>query len=85
MYDLWVKNIKSGECRRVTSEEANKLMEDLSHIGDIRFYPCCPKDAPKNDAVRECGSQMDIFDFISDEREEKHGIKDRELSASKQN
>lgn len=72
MYDLWMKNIKSGECRRVTSEEANKLMEDLSHIGDIRFYPCCPKETPKNDAVRECGSQMDIFDFISDERKETH-------------
>ena len=71
MYDLWCENIKTGECFRVTRDESKPvyLREDgstafpLEEIMNFKFYPCCPKEAPKMETP-ETGEQMNIFDFI---------------------
>ena len=38
-------------------------MNQLENIGDIRFYPCCPKEAPTTGVPEQDFEQMSIFDY----------------------
>jgi hypothetical protein len=74
MFDLWVENQITKECFRVTRDETKPIYYDedgnvvnnfdLSDISKYRFYPCCPKEAPKNNNIIETGEQLNIFDFM---------------------
>ena len=62
MFDMWVMNIKTKECKRVSREEATKMCE-LENIGDFRFYPCCPKDAPRMEVPEGEFNQLNLMDY----------------------
>ena len=74
MFDLWVENQKTKECFRVTRDESKPIYYDedgnvvnnfdLAEISNYRFFPCCPREAPKNDNIIETGEQLTIFDYI---------------------
>ena len=70
MYDLWVEVIKTKETWRVDHDSTKMCYLDSDgqivfncDIGDIKFYPCCPKEAPKNETI-ETGDQLSIFDYM---------------------
>lgn len=71
MIDLWAQNVKTKECFRVTRDESRPIyidengntIIDLNNVTNYRFYPCCPKDSPKNE-VKGDFTQMEIYDFI---------------------
>ena len=77
MYDLWAKDMKTGECFRVTRDKSKPIyiredgttQFDLKDIATYKFYPCCPKDAPKNKTPEGGFEQTTIFDFLKGENE----------------
>lgn len=77
MYDLWAKNMKTGECFRVTRDKTKPIYicEDgttkfeFEDIATYKFYPCCPKDAPKYEIPEQNFEQTTIFDFIGGQDE----------------
>lgn len=85
MFDEWVRNERTGECWRLDSDtsravyrsEAGGIIyrDGLRSMVNYRFFPCCPKDAPKNENIPETGAQMSIFDFL-DEPEKPAAEKD---------
>lgn len=70
MIDEWVENINTKECWRLDTDPSREVYigEDRQihyarEIYNYRFYPMCPKEAPKME-VKECGRQMTLEDFI---------------------
>jgi hypothetical protein len=70
MYDLWVEDIATKEAWRLDHDATKKVYIDAEgktiykcQIHEVRFYPCCPKAAPKNKTI-EHGKQLNIFDYI---------------------
>lgn len=82
MIDEWVEDLKTGEAWRLDQDYtkpvyksqagALKFRDGIGTIHRFKFWPCCPKKAPKNEAP-ETGRQLSIFDFMGaeDSREEK--------------
>lgn len=73
MYDLWVKDLTTGDCWRLDHDTSRKVYIDSEgcqvykcDYGDIRFYPCCPKDKPKFES-HTTGEQLNIFDYMKGE------------------
>lgn len=71
MFDTWVQNVKTGEAWRldhdktkaVYIDETGQTIFELADVSKYKFFPCCPKETPKNEVV-ETGEQMNIFDFL---------------------
>ena len=74
MFDLWVEDQITKECFRVTRDKTKPIYYDedgntvnnfdLSDISRYKFFPCCPREAPKNDNIIETGEQLSIFDYM---------------------
>lgn len=62
MFDMWVQNIKTKECKRVMQEEGAEMCR-LEDIADLRFFPCCPKDAPKLEIPEGEFQQLTLMDY----------------------
>ena len=79
MFDMWVEDLKTKKCWRVTQDEGTKLIENTEDISRYKFYPCCPKKAPEMELPQEEFTQMSIFDFEGKTCENcKHSIKRNE-------
>lgn len=82
MIDEWVEDLKTGEAWRLDQDTSKpvyksaagalKFRDGIGTIYRYKFWPCCPKKAPKNEAP-ETGMQLSIFDFMGaeDPQEEK--------------
>lgn len=82
MIDEWVEDLKTGEAWRLDQDYtkpvyksqagALKFRDGIGTIHRFKFWPCCPKKAPKNEAP-DTGRQLSIFDFMGaeDPQEEK--------------
>lgn len=69
MIDIWVENIKTREAWRLDHDSTKAVYLDENDaqvykcsLGDIRFYPVCPKAAPQFEVV-EHGEQLSIWDY----------------------
>lgn len=69
MIDEWVYNIETKKAWRLDDDPEKEVYRDKSgrvrfngRIGNYRFYPCCPLEAPTSE-IPETGDQMSIFDF----------------------
>jgi len=72
MIDEWVENINTKECWRLDTDPSKEVYigEDRQihyarEIYNYRFYPMCPKEAPKMEAL-EYGEQMSLEDFMKE-------------------
>lgn len=72
MIDEWVENINTKECWRLDTDPSREVYigEDrqihyAKEIYNYRFYPMCPKEAPKMEAP-EYGEQMTLEDFMKE-------------------
>ena len=73
MIDEWVEDLKTGEAWRLDQDTSKpvyksaagalKFRDGIGTIYRYKFWPCCPKQAPKNEAP-ETGAQLSIFDFM---------------------
>ena len=80
MRDEWVKDLKTGECWRLDHDPTKPVhlselrgiifRDGLATMSRYKFFPMCPKDAPKNEGIPETGEQMTIFDFIGEPEED---------------
>ena len=69
--DIWVQNVKTGEAWRLDHDDTKAVYIDedgqtkfeLADVSKYKFFPCCPKETPKNETI-ETGEQMSIFDFL---------------------
>lgn len=76
MIDEWVEDLKTGEAWRLDQDTSKpvyksaagalKFRDGIGTIYRYKFWPCCPKQAPKNEAP-ETGRQLSIFDFMGAE------------------
>ena len=79
MFDEWVQNKRTGECWRLDSDTSRPVYRSAkggiifrdgpASMVNYNFFPCCPKDEPKNENVPETGEQLSIFDFLEIEEE----------------
>ena len=70
MYDMWVEERATKKAWRLDHDETKKVYLDAEgntvykcEIIEIKFYPCCPKVAPKLETT-DHGRQLNIFDFM---------------------
>lgn len=71
MFDLWVQEVKTGKCWRLDHDETKPVyinkdgqtVFELDQVSQYKFFPCCPKETPKNEVI-ETGEQMNIFDLM---------------------
>ena len=61
MFDMWVQDLKTNKCWRVTQEEGRELCN--KDVARYKFYPVCPKDAPTMEIPEVDFQQMNIFDY----------------------
>ena len=74
MIDEWVENINTKECWRLDTDPSREVYigEDRQihyarEIYNYRFYPMCPKEAPKMEVPDpEYGEQMSLEDFMKE-------------------
>lgn len=78
MFDMWVQEVSTGNCWRLDKDNSKPVYIDesgqtvfkLEDVSKYKFFPCCPKEKPKNELVVETGEQMNIFDFLGEEQTE---------------
>jgi hypothetical protein len=70
MVDEWVMNIITKDCWRLNKDatkevylDENNHLQYKSDIGNYRFFPMCPKEAPQMECP-EYGPQITMEDLI---------------------